>query len=669
MTHSQNTKPSFAELIFERAKPRILVLLRSIGTRITANRLFWLIACIYVGVQFFAALPLVKNYAPVGGDDGYSYIYRAAQLDECPLQDCPALNDLREQLLLPTDNLESAAIRNRQFTRLLVLAHPLYALLLLIFSKLANSLEIGYDVLFTLTKLFIPIFIAYWLKALYGKRAATVALLLLTPILFLSHGFTLGVPSVLAIGLACLLWGLILEQRPAVHLLFIPLATLILLTHSMGLIYVGISALLYAALSPSELPKNRAVNILVAILLCTASVLLPMIIDRPTLEFSTVAFYPGNWSYLKELTGSLDMYAAVLRDASLYLPTLTILLPLCWIGITTISKRHGLKVLLSGISVFLLMLFGSLYVVPWYGGFTFVRLWPLTAVFLFGLFATGLLAVQKALKVQTSKSTYLIATALGVTILFSLFSTFTRNVTSYLQVQQGYLQQPDTYFNPETVAILGHQAAGEKILYMDEVGMYYFLSHGGLQTGAVYYPALQRTDDQHLLQDAMPYLSYVVQRNPLYSTSIPLSTFAGIALEGDVQLILRNTHGFQDEWEVYVDELSKPAILQFASDFESRFVSLPPGEARWVVVPEELEGAQSIYVTPSDGTVSIGGVRPSGIQTQWLWDAGIELEYVTADTRNYFSFDSALLTENMLDSVEVVEDFGYLVVAEVTSMP
>lgn len=53
--------------------------------------------------------PIIARPAPVEPDDAYGYILKAEQMRaDCFLQDCPALNDLRPQLLEQSPDLAIA---------------------------------------------------------------------------------------------------------------------------------------------------------------------------------------------------------------------------------------------------------------------------------------------------------------------------------------------------------------------------------------------------------------------------------------------------------------------------------------------------------------------------------------------------------------------------------
>jgi len=63
------------------------------------------------------ALPLWSRVLPFELDDILPYLLRTQQVEECPLQNCPALNDLREQILVPSPDPEVA--RERAYAAIL----------------------------------------------------------------------------------------------------------------------------------------------------------------------------------------------------------------------------------------------------------------------------------------------------------------------------------------------------------------------------------------------------------------------------------------------------------------------------------------------------------------------------------------------------------------------
>ncbi|UYN89664.1 MAG: hypothetical protein KIT08_00115 [Anaerolineales bacterium] len=640
---------------------------------LTAERVFWGSLALYIAIQAFIASPVITRMLPAGGDDGYSYILKAAQLRDCPLQDCKALEDLREQFLLPTDNLDSAYIRNRQFTRIILLSHHFYTFILLMISKLGVSLETAFDILFFLGKIIVPCFIAYWIHSLWGSRTASLALFLLTPIVFTSHGLSLPVASVLAIALSCLVWGLVLNRHKHLDPVLVPLAIILILMHPMGVIYSFIALCLYLLLAPSKVPKSVLINSAIIFALCLVNLLLPKFLERPTLEFSTVSFYPGNWSYLRELRDNLDFYAQVFVHTAQQLPNTVALVVLVWLGLKGIPSSNYFKFLLSALAVLSLIAFAALYVVPWYGGFTLVRVWPLLAILLIALVANGfdyLLRYTNATKRSgQTTSLRLLSTVLLLALGTSLAKSTLKNYQAAASYQQAINEARDFYINPLQSKLLDD--SGGTILYMDELGMYYFLSHGGLSHGAVYEPALRRTPDLQTALEQTDPIVYIVQRNLLYESGMPLTSHLGIQLSYDTQLLVRSEYNLlSDSWQLFLEETAEPFVLKLESEEASHLIAMQPGPAHWFSLPSDFEETSILGISVESGLVAIGGIRPASLsETQWPWDIGLSLEYVTTQERHNVNFDSSRLADNLLGQLTVLDDYGYLTIASTKTQP
>ena len=80
--------------------------------------LFILGVLLFIFVQLMmVVLPIRNRTAPVESDDAYTYIVKAAQMQGCFLQNCPALNDLRQQRTAPTEKPNMTWIRYREYVR------------------------------------------------------------------------------------------------------------------------------------------------------------------------------------------------------------------------------------------------------------------------------------------------------------------------------------------------------------------------------------------------------------------------------------------------------------------------------------------------------------------------------------------------------------------------
>src|SRR6476660_7743940 len=70
-----------------------------------------------------------KRTLPIHADDSYNYILKAVEMATCFRQDCPALEDLRSQVAEPSSDPEVSLRHWREYTRALVVYHPLHSAL------------------------------------------------------------------------------------------------------------------------------------------------------------------------------------------------------------------------------------------------------------------------------------------------------------------------------------------------------------------------------------------------------------------------------------------------------------------------------------------------------------------------------------------------------------
>src|SRR5687768_17485890 len=169
---------------------------------------------LFTSVQLLmVVLPIRSRTVPVETDDAYTYIVKAAQMQDCFLQNCPALNDLREQLTAPSKNLHISWARYREYVRAFLVYHPLHSLILMGLHSTGFSWEASYNVLEVAGNLTLSLAVIYWLYSLFGAGPAGVALLFLAFTPFPNQGLHYVVPSNLALGIGILTWASLL-QRP-----------------------------------------------------------------------------------------------------------------------------------------------------------------------------------------------------------------------------------------------------------------------------------------------------------------------------------------------------------------------------------------------------------------------------------------------------------------------
>ncbi len=159
--------------------------------------------CFFLAVRFaFLGTIVLDRSIPIEPDDSYGYILKAAQIDDCFLQRCPALADLREQTTAPSDDPPTANSRYREYHRTLFQFHPLHSLILYILHKTGLSWEGAYAATQVVGMVLLGCAAAYFMFAVWGAGGAGIALTILALTLFAKHGLHTVVPSNLTTGLA-----------------------------------------------------------------------------------------------------------------------------------------------------------------------------------------------------------------------------------------------------------------------------------------------------------------------------------------------------------------------------------------------------------------------------------------------------------------------------------
>lgn len=691
-------------LIFDTILGKLSVFIRSLIPAVDRFGAFWtkrsafiLAVFIYVILQAYFILPLIGRQMPIGGDDSYGYILKAAEIkDGCFTQDCPALNDLRPQFLTPTDNVDSAYLRNREYTRLFVVYHPLHSFILAGLSSLGISLEAAFDIVYFIGKLLIPLAVAFWLRAVWGERIATTALILLAPVVFASQGLSYAIPTTLCVALAFLAWGLILKRTSWTDYLIVPIVIFMILMHSIGIFFSVVALLLYLLRSTYPLTRQTKIVAGTLFLLIAGFLLLLYTSSRPIFRFDTVSFYPGKWNYIIALIESLSASLTVISGfiTSFWNPLVFVILVL--IGFLVLPVHQRSKLALTAFSVFGLVLLGIMYVVPWYGAFTFERIWPIAAIFLVGAVAASVNYVVATLWLQSKKILKRRASNLhhpaslltrqgwqivtlvmaGLIVSLALASYTAFSLRNYLDAIRSFQQSQDIYFSSEQLNLVNANTdANTTMLYMDEVAMYYFISHGSLGKGAIFQPALRFTPDlENWIQSRGDQIAYVVQRSPFFY--LPHSPEGALRLVSGDTVILRSAVSLDTKnLQILLGKRSQEVLLQISSEnmMENVTFEVQAGDAEWVSLPpiNLPNNVLRIRLPDDDGQVEIGGIRFSKENTtKWPWGTGITLDFMTADDQiTTIDFDPLTLSEGLINNLVVLDDFGYTILAKKSSTP
>ncbi len=199
-------------------------------------------------------VPFQRRALPVEAPDAYQYIFKSVALFTCPLQDCPALKDLRPQMTPAPEDPEPLAHQKwLRHLRLFPNYHPLYSLALQALVKVEGiSYQAAYRQLNVLGSLGLAMALGIFLVSLVGPLAAGISLVILSPVMFPLQGLTYLVPSVLSLGMGLLMFAYLAYRGGRPGFAFYGMNLVALGLHPMGLIHTGLAVVFGVACRYSQ---------------------------------------------------------------------------------------------------------------------------------------------------------------------------------------------------------------------------------------------------------------------------------------------------------------------------------------------------------------------------------------------------------------------------------
>lgn len=683
---------------------------------------------IYVGVQGYLIVSPLQNWTLTPEvDDSLTYVLKSQQMLECFNQNCPALNDLREQLFpKPGDPVNPTAAKHGilAVSRVFPVYHPLFSLLLLGLSAFGMTLMEAYRLLWTLAPLIFGVAFAYLLATIFGPGVAGVALILLAFKVFPDTGLHHLVPSNLTMALAVVLWARIIACRGwAPWSLF--LGSLVLVSmHLIGVFYAAMSGVL--ALSLADKKGRRRLTLAAgAVGACILVVLLvARFIKRPA--FILPSFFPSGdnplWQLL--LGAGRNVLQVIVENVRLAeglwgSPALLCgALILGWATLRPSARRVVLRILLI-YGVFLGFL---IFYVSNHPADVLLRLWIPLVVLLFGLVAQAIcstvglsLAWWRESKAAPAGEGRVDITRfwpiLAAAVLLGYSGEMILRGSEQVQVMAGYLRErePLALFPSQPEMLLAQARPGDRVLYTSLIVMDYYLIHGALRLGAVYYdPALGdiqkssqwlgRPDlrfaaafqptvyhpsfegrDESRWWRTMPDFRY----SPLSETrrhgplaregKIPAALFRWLELKG-------MTKDSPKTLRLYIDNPHEEAFLEIVSNhqkgasFDERrqVLKIPARRSGWLTVDLGAMSPNSpirlIFPRESD-KYRIGGLTFGEDRLHWPWAQKALLTFQPRNECNgpvTVSFDPAALLPEQLKGrrITVLDDRGSSVLLE-----
>ncbi len=647
-----------------------------------------------LGMAFFVAVRLgflgtviLDRPIPVEPDDAYSYIVKASLLGSCFLQRCPALEDLRAQTTAPSSDPSVSNSRFRQYTRTLFQYHLPHSTFLLALNSAGVSWERAYAYVQYAGLALLGIAAGYFLYAIWGAGAAGIAMFLLALTLFRGQGMHAIVPSNLVLGIALALWaGMALEKRHPVLVLGCIAAMLAM--HPIGRLYSVATLLLLAVWTPRPwTPGNWAILGAGAGLVAIASSL-GFIFDRPALSMRPFWNMEVDYSLTHAIldntrAGHEILQAWVNRLGGRFEAAFVVLLGFIALPKEKRFNAFTLTAVLAG-----MWFLGFGHAMPGYPGITVIRLWIPLGLLLTGAvgyvawrimeIAAGGMRRSGGAKFRELASTKFLVTPRGwmtgamaaIALLLALsFAAMAFNGLNFLRSYNEILRNADNlaFDTAQPAKLLAMSKPGDAILYTDELRLYYFLTHGAGERGAVFLNAVMGTDLEKSWIAENESLRYAVAANPIFEGSIKLDggktvEIAGLTTDSSA-LLISNKSSREGHVDITVPD-SQDAGRQVT-------LNLPPNQESWL----PLGATRTVRVRAGGDSATLGlrlkGIRETeGQTTHWPWNSEITLREASprpGRTGKPVGFKLKWTDTGFEDRLKVFDDTGSTVMMKIVS--
>jgi len=654
----------------------------------------------YFAVQFALIVPpILLRTAPVEPDDAYSYIVKGAELESGLLQDCPAFNDLRDQLAFRGAEGEAGFERYRQYHRLFSFYVPLHSAMLAALHAVGLTWEGAYHVLLVVGIVVIGAGIASWLLALLGAAPAGFAMLLMAVTMFSDQGLHYIVPSNVTLGVALLTWATIVRRRgPSVPGLLLGIAVMLFM-HPVGRLYSILALLAFWVLADRTRLARRWLTPLAGLLLIALVSALPLIVSRPELRVVRDPV-PENWSRLHgaviNLVESAKRAAAWVhldRDTFAHAGVvLTDLAFLVLVGALTLERDRRRKGLVLAVLLMPLLLSDLVFPHPRYPSAIFARVWIPLAILMIGCIGQAAAWSIGSLYQRVRSGDWTVDSQeypflgsgvahliLGILVLISLgrFSIpYTLNNLERIRREQVRMltRDPMVLDRQQPANLLRHAQRGDRVLYTNEATLYYFLTYGGFDLGAIYLPAIAGTPDEARWLSQGARIDFLATTNP--ARTFPLWNGSGLTLPvGERLAILSAEPRPLSSYTVGLVNRGGAAVLDIEVPAEggNRAVALrvPAGFRGYMALPQgEAPSSERFSLAlRRGGPLALEGLRTStNTDLRWPWNEHISFAYAPAanpGTPHAVAFTTDSLAPPLNRSVRVLMDSGATVLAAV----
>lgn len=659
--------------------------------------------CIWLMLQgTLLSVPLLSRAMAPEIDDVYAYLNKTTQLETCFWQDCPALRDLYLQLTAPPSDPHNGWLRHRAHLRTMVVFHPLYSLILSTLKYLGLSIEAAHDTIWLLS---IPLFgltFGFWLRAIWGATPAGIALALLAFQVFPDQDLSVIVPSKLSMIIAVMIWIRLLAHDGTAPMILLIGSLVLILMHPAGRIYAIMSVMLTFLIARSPFSRRIWLPALGVVVVVGISFILPRIIERPVLWTLPYPAPPHlTWQDMWWQTLSMARFVIHHWSSGLFPVFIGVFL----VGLFSLEPRLYRNALRMTLVLLLFLFFSLFYIQPHYVGQPFIRMWVPVAVFLTGGVACGICVILRySINLATSKCMldaqkslflsrynlnipiasvkYLIIVLVVLVFCISQFVTYhTPHLIAQIEQRIDY---QSFALDPEQLRLLESEAApDDKVFYHDEAFRDFYLTHGALKYGAIYYPVLAGTPESDTWLEH-PDLRFAVLYDPVEMLAINLDylrrglvTHQGeIGMAAFQQLQLSVAHRSSSDslhirvrnagsaTQLTLQAIAEDTTVEAQASADRLNIMVPTGWQGWIILDLDAINHTThwrLTAWPANGSLFISGISfDAGFQWPWPYNAQLTLVPVDGAPPLSLSFDlsNQLPAPLHTRSVRVLHDYG-----------
>ncbi len=331
----------------------------------------------------FVFYSIYSRSQPVEVDDSYVYMWKAVTMNNGFGKDGQALNDLRKQVPVKSDDLKVIRKHWKVERTFFGNWHPLHSILLITLREIGIVWLDAYLILLLSGSLFICFSLIYWQVMMWGPMVSGISLIFIAPVLFKEHGLNIIVPTNIALGIGFLLWGRIIqaERKTWIALPICSLAAVLM--HPIGKVYAAIGLGMYIYIVGRKPSWRNKFSILGTIVILAIGLLMPHFLERPLMEYGILN---SNWivGVERNINTAYGAVGSRLFYKKLYSGVIALIALFLALKVTDKADRYkiGLMGLLLGVLAFVSLLYVS--TPRHYPALLYNRIWIPVVVFFLG---------------------------------------------------------------------------------------------------------------------------------------------------------------------------------------------------------------------------------------------------------------------------------------------